>query len=429
MESAPQSNPKQTTLTTHMNPFIVNLMPFEKRILASVVSTDVEVQNILERQEADELRVVIGRVFDRWQPVRAVKKGLKTLVQELSRSPAQNFSLQLRESAYRSFFKSLETPWNSNKCRSQVAEFQNSNFRHDLLYTSDVLHFLQSVDVRIDEKEWNIWKILTAMMKRYPDDMHRWLFEVPGRLFYTEYQEAGFEVLNVVRMYLLRLVRPQSRVQLLQLCERDKNLGTRFWSRYQEEQFELLQKRSRFAAALGLADYFDGIGTIPKLDDLLKGASAQVSNDESAIVDGSEFNKPVLQRSSFLRTVLTYGHLDLLEPQNLRFISRDELINSLNTEKIPEQWLAQIAANTTDEEVKVAVLEDPIPEMCYQRLFFSEPEVFQRHLDNEELPLLTMERQMRVVLITDLPEDLLELKPTNFWKHWVPADIRAICLT
>lgn len=74
-ESALLSSPKKPTLVPYMNaasmPFVVSLMPFEKQILVNVASADVRIQNILEYQEErNELRVVIGGVFHRWQPYK-----------------------------------------------------------------------------------------------------------------------------------------------------------------------------------------------------------------------------------------------------------------------------------------------------------------------------------------------------------------------
>ena len=139
-------------------------------------------------------------------------------------------------------------------------------------------------------------------------------------------------------------------------------------------------------------------------------------------MDGSEFNQRILDRTSFLSRGLAYGHWDLLQPDDIKFIPRDELVSVLKRDKPSEQWLAELLKDVTDAEAKVAVLTDPILETSYQRIFYSEPTIFQHYLQlqlKDQLPMLTLESQMRYVLVTSLPEDLLELKPSRFWKFWV----------
>jgi len=84
-----------------------------------------------------------------------------------------------------------------------------------------------------------------------------------------------------------------------------------------------------------------------------------------------------------------------------------------------EQWLAELLMDSTDNEVKIATTTEPVFESCYQRLFYSEPSVFQQYLSGKEIPILTLDRQLQTFMITDLPEDLLELKPRRFWQFWV----------
>jgi hypothetical protein len=132
-----------------------------------------------------------------------------------------------------------------------------------------------------------------------------------------------------------------------------------------------------------------------------------------------------MDRASFLEKVLAYGHLDLLDTQRLRFLSRQEFCEYLRPDNPPEAWLADILKDSSDTDVKIAMETEPVFEACYQRLFYSEPTVFQRYIKGSELPLLDSELQMRTFMITDLPESLLELKPRRFWKLWVSTLIMA----
>ena len=57
-----------------------------------------------------------------------------------------------------------------------------------------------------------------------------------------------------------------------------------------------------------------------------------------------------------------------------------------------------------EREVKFAMLTSTACHDNFQHLFFSEATVFQQYLNNGDLPLLTLESQVRAVLITKLPK-------------------------
>jgi len=138
-----------------------------------------------------------------------------------------------------------------------------------------------------------------------------------------------------------------------------------------------------------------------------------------------ETPKEALDHTAFLERYLTYGHWDLLAPETFHLVPLKEFIKSLDTIKTAEQWLADILSDCSDEDVKIGVLDDPLMQNHFHTLFFSEPDVFQRYtIETEKLPLLSLEEQMRTVLITSLPEDLLELTPRRFWKYWVVQTMR-----
>jgi hypothetical protein len=127
------------------------------------------------------------------------------------------------------------------------------------------------------------------------------------------------------------------------------------------------------------------------------------------------------KRRAFLCKTLTYGHLDLLSIQDVDFISRSQFYSTLNPSNATEQWFWELLTKTNDE-VKFACLKDSLSSCRRQHLFFSEPEVFLTYLEKGTLPLFILETQVRVVLITRLPDDLLGLfEPSRFWERWVSA--------
>lgn len=126
------------------------------------------------------------------------------------------------------------------------------------------------------------------------------------------------------------------------------------------------------------------------------------------------------KRQLFLSKTIGYGHLDLLSIQDVRIISRSQLYSTLNPSNATEQWFWELLNKADDGEVKVGYLRDSISRCRSQCLFFSEPEVFLAYLEREALPIFTQETQLRVVLITPLPDDLLGLlEPSRFWGRWV----------
>lgn len=236
-------------------------MPFETLLLTRVAVADVQLQSILASlEDSEELQKLVRTVVHRWEPVMAVKRELHYLAKDLEwlrktdpDSPApRELSLLQRETLYNAFFRKLRAPWDSNRCRSQVAEAQNPWVKHSLLHSSNVLHLLQSMNIVMNKGDWSSWKVLFAMMKRFPSELYRWLFQVPRRSHYVDYEDTGFDLLNIVRMYFLQLVRPQRGHTLLEICKTQNDLGARFWSRFQEERARLDERRSRFAEAAGL---------------------------------------------------------------------------------------------------------------------------------------------------------------------------------
>ena len=139
----------------------------------------------------------------------------------------------------------------------------------------------------------------------------------------------------------------------------------------------------------------------------------------------SETPKEVLDHAAFLDRFLTYGHWDFLSPDAFRLLPLKEFIVKLDTCKAAEHWLANLLSECSEEDVKIGILEDSLMQNHYHTLFFSEPDVFHRYtIEMEDLPVLTLENQMRTVLITSLPESLLELTPRRFWRYWVGPLLR-----
>jgi hypothetical protein len=239
-------------------PFFVSLMPFEKKLLECVVLADEQLRTELDLIQHDsewKVRFLDQAVFPYWAPVIKVKKQLENTARELqnsSTSPPSNdviipeFTSHLRERAHCSFFASLHAPYNRNKFRAQLAQADNPDFVDNILRQPDLLRFLKSIVVSVNDVDLRSWEIIVAMSRSDLDNMNRWLLDVPRTLQLFEYVEAGFEIQNVVRMYCIHLVRPQVGPTILELFESHNDMGSKFWDAYQAEQKYRLKKRRKF---------------------------------------------------------------------------------------------------------------------------------------------------------------------------------------
>ena len=126
----------------------------------------------------------------------------------------------------------------------------------------------------------------------------------------------------------------------------------------------------------------------------------------------------VNERKQVVFKALAYGHLDLLEEDDVQLISREELKVSLAKGGRAAKYFWELFEETTEDDVRLGVLardfEDPT-----RRLFYSDPEVFEHYLLTRSLPILTFEDQSLIVMLTELPEQLLDFFPETFWSKLV----------
>jgi hypothetical protein len=292
--------------------FVVSLMPFERQLLAGVACADHEIRAIVEDKIKDDWRLPIFQtVFDQWGPVIATGEAINRLTKDLRRAvrPPANFkeslspvidpdepdvfSQELRQDAFRAFFASLETPRQTNSPRAHSSKHNNPWFHVGLLSTDNVLKFLGSISVGMNEDDWFHWKILLAMFLKCPDQMKRWIFDVPCVLHVFTYRHIGFEIVNVLRMYFIYLRRPQTEATLLQLCESNGDLGSKLWSSYCEEQAEFTRKCARFLGDSGVAALF-GVN-IPRIHPEER-KTALPGGDPNDLTTESKVNIPLLHR-------------------------------------------------------------------------------------------------------------------------------------
>lgn len=128
------------------------------------------------------------------------------------------------------------------------------------------------------------------------------------------------------------------------------------------------------------------------------------------------------EKEEFLFRTFGFGHLHVHQPEEVEFISPDQLLRMLGNQRA-ERWLSELLQSTSDEEFHIARLPADETNLLYQQLFFSEMYVFQQYIETQRLPILNLADQSRIILITNLPNDrdLLKLEPTpsKFWEELV----------
>jgi hypothetical protein len=93
-----------------------------------------------------------------------------------------------------------------------------------------------------------------------------------------------------------------------------------------------------------------------------------------------------------------------------------------------ERWLLHLLRTrkqTSDEEILLMSLPGNSINDAFRRLFFSEPKIFQLYCETQSLPILNIQDNARIAIVTRLPRNLLDLEPKNFWKEWAstPANL------
>lgn len=241
------------TIPTQLHLFTVSLMPFEKQLLAEIASTG-DFRSPPQRRIDINIFSLIIRLFDRWQRKRATTHAIECLIDYIDDylvepdgdSTEQSFTTNQRLDCYRSFFATLGTPFQINRCYSQYSETKNPWFKTELLSAPDPRKVLSSVRTGLDIEDWGSWKILAEMFMKCQNEMERWTSEISSKVGLVQTRE-GFQIWQVVRMYSIHSTRPQSGPALLGLLESEeyKSLATKLLAQYEkteDDQVKILSK-------------------------------------------------------------------------------------------------------------------------------------------------------------------------------------------
>ena len=211
-------------------------------MLENVIVADESIDKLTIDAEIESL---VAKLFERWRWTRTVRGAFRELRDDL-RDIKENdptatnpfvYSYQQIESSYSAFLGSLSNPGTTNKCRADSFDNHNQAFKHSLLFSEDVFRVLGSAQklVQHDDTDWEHWKIMGAMMLRFPEEMERWTARKPLSFELLE-EEGRFEIWQIVRMYMNHLVGPNDGLSLFDFWTRPPHdvLGSKIWQERQE---------------------------------------------------------------------------------------------------------------------------------------------------------------------------------------------------
>ena len=224
----------------------MSLLPFERTLLENVARADDSIANHVNDPGNPS---AITKLFERWGWAVSVRGAFPSLEQDLSdvkeketstSNPSADWvpSVQQRENCYRAFLGTLSNPQLTNKCRADSFDKQNESLRECLFLSEDIFQFLRSAPqhVRMSDSDSEHWKIMGAMMLRFPEEMERWTADRPLS-FELIANEARFEIWQVVRLYLNHLVGPFAGKSLLDMWSTPPHvsLELKIWEEKQAE--------------------------------------------------------------------------------------------------------------------------------------------------------------------------------------------------
>jgi hypothetical protein len=235
----------ETALERSLSPspvLLVSLLPFEKTLLENVEETDATIADFIDNSRN---ATAITELFEAWGPAKSVREELEGLEEDLSeledvdKGTQQLVSSSMRrERCYSAFVGSLSYPNRLNKCRAKSFDENNQMFKEKLLDTLNIPQFVQAArrNVRMNSADEGYWKVIGAMMLRFPEEMKRWISGTPLSfdLLPSRYR---FEIWQVTRMYLIHLTNPYAGGILLSLwtSEPHKSLESKIWEEKRSE--------------------------------------------------------------------------------------------------------------------------------------------------------------------------------------------------
>lgn len=236
------SDPSISTSTT----VIVSLLQFEKTLLDNIKEADKAIAGLIDDPRN---RGAIAELFEAWGSAKSVREKLSELEEDLlePEEPVEGGlvsdsgflpSPRRRERCYQAFLGALGTPKSLNKCRAENFDENNVTFKEMLLHTLDIKQFIKAThhNVKINPVDNAYWKLLGAMMLRFPLEMKRWISGMP--LSFELFPERdGFEIWQITRMYFTHLTNPDAGPLLLAIWafQPNKSLERRIWEEKRSE--------------------------------------------------------------------------------------------------------------------------------------------------------------------------------------------------
>lgn len=243
---------------------VVSLLPFEKALLDNIEGADQVIAELIE----DPLNPgAIAELFEAWGPAKSVREKLSGLEEDLlepeeptedalDSSPSFVPSPKRRERCYQAFLGALGTPRGLNRCRAENFDENNGMFKGILVHTLDIQQFMKAAyrAVEINTVDNRYWKVMGAMLLRFPVEMKRWISGMPLS-FELFPNRDEFEIWQVTRMYFTHLTNPNAGPLLLSVFEQNQSLESSIWEEKRSDTRRRINNLMRLFDDLKLNDH------------------------------------------------------------------------------------------------------------------------------------------------------------------------------
>src|SRR5579859_4983495 len=277
--SATGLEPSISAVTT----IIVSLLPFEKTLLDHIKETDKAIAQLIDDPGNPG---AIAELFEAWGSAKSVRAKLSGLGEDLLEPEEGDLDSGLgfrpsprrRERCYQAFLGALGNPSGLNNCRADNFDENNATFKETLLRTLDIQEFIKAADHNVDvnKADDGYWKVMGAMMLRFPVEMKRWISGM--RLSFELFPNRdGFEIWQVTRMYFntfIHLTNLRPGPELLDIWGFQSDKSLRIWEEKQSNNRRQVKNLMRLLDVLKLNEHGSNSPSVP--DEERTGAEKEI---------------------------------------------------------------------------------------------------------------------------------------------------------
>lgn len=111
--------------------------------------------------------------------------------------------------------------------------------------------------------------------------------------------------------------------------------------------------------------------------------------------------------------------MSLYFEEDVEFLVKNDFESLLGNQRA-DRWVRKLLnARERSQDLKFVRLPPTTFDDRFHHLFFSEARVYDCYCETEHFPILNIKDNARICIVTQLPQNLLELEPEKFWEKWV----------